>query len=56
MPSKCNIRKKKITICWYVDDSKIFHVSPKVVDWLIMKLEERFDKMKVKRGKLHNFV
>ena len=26
------------------------------VDWVIMKLEERFGKMKVKRGKLQNFV
>ena len=50
------IEGKQCTICWYVDDSKISHVNPKVVDWVIMKLEERFGKMKVKRGKLHTFV
>ena len=50
------IEGKQCTICWYVDDSKISHVNPKVVDWVIMKLEEQFGKMKVKRGKLHTFV
>ena len=50
------IEGKYCTICWYVDDSIISHVNPKVVDWVIMKLEERFGKMKVKREKLHNFV
>ena len=44
------IEGKQCTICWYVDDSKISHVNPKVVDWVIMKLEERFGKMKVKGG------
>ena len=57
-PSVANaiIEGKQFTICWYIDDSKISHVNPKVVDWVIMKLEERFGKIKVKRGKLHTFV
>ncbi len=45
------------TICWYVgDDCKIFHKSPKVVDEIIMKIEEKHNKMTVKQGKKNTFV
>ena len=47
---------KQCTICWYVDDTKISHVNPKVVDEVIGLIEKRFGKMTVTRGKLHNFV
>ena len=50
------IEGKQCIICWYVIDSKISHVNPKVVDWVIMKLEEKIAKMKVKRWKVHNLV
>ena len=45
-----------LTIVWYVDDCKISHKDPKVVDWLIAEIEKRHDKMTVTRGKKHVFV
>ena len=50
------INGKQCTICWYVDDTKISHVDEKVVSSVIQKIEERFGKMVVTRGKVHNFV
>ena len=47
---------KQCTICWYVDDTKISHHEPKIVTEVISKIEERFGKMVVTRGKKHNFV
>ena len=54
--SNCMIDGKQCTICWYVDDTKISHMDPKVVDQAIAKIEEKFGKMTVTRGKVHNFV
>ena len=54
--SNCMIDGKQCTICWYVDDTKISHMDPKVVDQVISKIEEKFGKMIVTRGKAHNFV
>ena len=51
-----NINGKQCTICWYVDDTKISHIDPKVVDEVIAAIEGRFGKMTVTRGKVHNFV
>ena len=45
-----------LTLCWYVDDNKISHEDPKIVDWVITKIEDKFGKMVVKRGKKHTFV
>ena len=50
------INKKQCTVAWYVDDTKISHEDPKVVDWVIQKIEEKFGKMSVTRGKKHTFV
>lgn len=50
------INKKQCTVVWYVDDTKISHEDPKVVDWVIQKIEEKFGKMSVTRGKKHTFV
>ena len=47
---------KQCTICWYVDDTKISHMDLKVVDHIIGKIEDRFGKITVSRGKAHNFV
>ena len=44
------ITGKQCTICWYVDDLKISHESEDVVSDIIFKIEQRFGKMKVKRG------
>ena len=50
------INGKQCTICWYVDDNKISHVDPKVVDDIIQQIENRFGKMTVTRGMKHTFV
>jgi hypothetical protein len=44
------------TITWYVDDNKISHINPDVVSSIIQKIEERFGKMTVTRGKQHTFL
>ena len=50
------INGKQCTIGWYVDDNKISHVDPAVVTSIIEKIEEKFDKMTVTRGKVHTFL
>ena len=54
--ANCLIDGKQCTIAWYVDDMKISHVDPAVVTSIIDKLEKRFDKMTVTRGKEHVFL
>jgi AAA ATPase containing von Willebrand factor type A (vWA) domain len=44
------------TICWYVDDNKISHKDPAVVTQVIEAIEGKFGKMKVSRGKSHEFL
>ena len=50
------IEGKQCTITWYVDDTKISHKNPKVVDVIIEKIEAKFGKMKVVRGLIHEFL
>ena len=38
-------------MAWYVDDNIITHVDPNVVTLVIDKIEEKFGKMTVTRGK-----
>jgi hypothetical protein len=47
---------KQCTIAWFVDDNKISHVDTAVVTGIIEKIEERFGKMTVTRGKKHTFL
>jgi hypothetical protein len=47
---------KQCTVAWYVDDNKISHVDPAVVTGVIDKIEERFDKMTITRGREHTFL
>jgi hypothetical protein len=47
---------KQCTIYWYVDDLKISHVDPSVVDGVIAKIEKRLGKMVVTRGSKHTYV
>ena len=54
--ANCDINGKQCTIAWYVDDTKISHVDPDVVTDIVNKLEERFDKMTVTRGREHVFL
>jgi hypothetical protein len=51
-----SINGNQCTIVWYVDDTKISHVDPDVVSKVILKIEERFGKMSVTRGKEHEFL
>jgi len=58
------INGKQFTIVWHVDDLKISHAEPKVVDgmiaWLKHKYEQLFDdgsgKMRISRGKIHEYL
>ena len=43
-------------MCWYVDDNKISHVDPMVVDKVIKTIEEIFGKMPQTRGDKHGFL
>ena len=54
--ANATIEGKQCTIAWYVDDNKISHENPEVVTMIIEKLEERFGKMTVTRGKEHVFL
>jgi hypothetical protein len=47
---------KQCTIAWYVDDNKISHEDSEVVSHVIEKIEARFGKMTVTRGKDHVFL
>jgi hypothetical protein len=51
-----NVDGKQCTILWYVDDTKISHADGKVVTSVIEKIEAKFGKMTVTRGKDHVFL
>jgi hypothetical protein len=55
------INGNQITVTWHVDDLKVSHVEPKVVDdfieWARSKYEDvKITKMKPSRGKIHNYL
>jgi hypothetical protein len=50
------IKGKQCTVAWYVDDNKISHVDDMVVTNSIEKIEAKFGKMTVTRGKCHVFL
>jgi len=50
------IEGKQCTISWYVDDNKIYHMSPAVVTKIIEYIESKFGKLTVTRGKEHVFL
>ena len=43
-------------MCWYVDDNKISHVYPKVVNKVIETIKGKFGKMPQARVDEHNFM
>ena len=54
-----NINGKQCTIVWHVDDLKISHVDPKVVDEVIASLKAEYGQvgeMTVRRGKVHDYL
>jgi hypothetical protein len=54
--ANCDIEGSQCTICWYVDDTKISHKDPAVVQAVIDRLESKFRTMKVTRGDSHVFL
>ena len=54
--ANANIDGKQCTICWYVDDNKISHKDPKVVEEVIKKIELKFGKMSKTTGDEHDFL
>jgi hypothetical protein len=58
------VKGEQLTVCFHVDDCKISHLSPKVVDetieWLRSEYEHVFEDgtglMKVHRGKTHKYL
>jgi hypothetical protein len=58
------VKGKQITMCFHVDDCKLSHEHPKVVDetinWLRAEYESMFEDglgaMKVHRGKVHKYL
>ena len=50
------IDRKQCVICWYVDENKISHKDPKVVENVIKKIEEKFGLMSRTRGSKHDFL
>jgi hypothetical protein len=54
--ANCDIEGSQCTICWYVDDTKISHKDPAVVQAVIDSLESKFRTMKVTRGDSHVFL
>ena len=50
------IEGSQCTIAWYVDDTKISHIKANVVTMVIERIETKFGKMTVTRGKSHVFL
>ncbi|KAG7373109.1 reverse transcriptase RNA-dependent DNA polymerase [Nitzschia inconspicua] len=53
------INGKQCTIAWYVDDLKLSHEDPAVVEDIFAKLQAEFGKeapLTVTRGKVHNYL
>ena len=53
------INGQQCTLVWHVDDKKISHADPKVVNDIINKLEQEFGKeapLTTRRGKIHDYL
>ena len=50
------INGKQCTIVWYVDDNKISHEDPAIVDTIIQELTTHFGELSITRGKEHTFL
>ena len=53
------INGTQCTIVWHVDDLKLSHIDPKVVDEIIASLQGEYgkiSKMTVRRGKIHDYL
>ena len=50
------INGTQCTIAWYVNDNKVSHVDEAVVTDILQKIEQKFGKMTITRGKEHTFL
>ena len=50
------INGKQCTVCWYVDDNKISHEDPNVIESVIKQIENKFGKMTKTIGDEHDFL
>jgi hypothetical protein len=53
------IKGKQCTIIWHVDDLKISHVDPDVIEEIIKKISDKYgkeDPVTVNRGKIHDYL
>ena len=53
------INGKQFTVVWYVDDLKLSHVDPSVVDDMIETIKQEFGKkleVTVRRGQIHDYL
>ena len=50
------INGKQCTIAWYVDDNKLSHIDPEVVNEILEILKRHFGDLKVTWGKHHKFL
>jgi len=53
------VNGKQCTVVWHVDDLKISHEDPKVVDWVIDQLKKEFAKeadLTITRRKIHEYL
>eukprot|EP00957_Ditylum_brightwellii_P117989 8999136-Ditylum_brightwellii.AAC.1 len=48
--------RKQLTVVWHVDDLKISHVNPKVVDKFLEWLTSKYRKLRKTRGKVHEYL
>ena len=50
------IDKKQCTTMHHVDETKISHMNPLVINNVLNLLESNFGKLKIVRGKKHEFI
>ena len=50
------INRKQCTITWYVDDNKLSHDDPKVMDSVLSMIKRYFGDITITRGKEHEFL
>ena len=51
-----DINGEQCTIMWYVDDMKVSHKDPAVVEQILTEIEQTYGKLTIKRGKDHTFI
>ena len=50
------INGEQCTIVWYVDDNKVSHEDPSVVDEVIELMKKHFGDLTITRGHEHHFL